>query len=186
MLGADSTSWPGFIIYRGTATITPRSAQGPLPHLVPWLAAHIAVFAAASCSRKILMICSSVNRIGLMSIASEVTDTTHFWSYCSLKMVRQPPPCCYLIFIVFQAVHLILRIRTQSLKIDGFGLAVLNRLQGNSCCCVLISPGANTRHMISRHARLSLSCNAIRITFGSQRIVLKKTRPSSNRRGRLG
>ena len=34
MPGADSTSRPRFIIYRGTATFTARSVQGPLRHLV--------------------------------------------------------------------------------------------------------------------------------------------------------
>jgi addiction module HigA family antidote len=33
MLGADSTSRPRFIIYRGTATSTARSEQDPLRHL---------------------------------------------------------------------------------------------------------------------------------------------------------
>src|SRR6516225_1669316 len=33
MPGADSTSCPRFIIYRGTATFTARSVQGPLRHL---------------------------------------------------------------------------------------------------------------------------------------------------------
>ena len=37
---------------------------------------------AASCSRNIPMICSSVNRLGFMSIPSEVTDFTHFWRSC--------------------------------------------------------------------------------------------------------
>lgn len=36
------------------------------------------VFAPASCSRKIPMICSSVNRLGFMSIPSHVMDFTHF------------------------------------------------------------------------------------------------------------
>jgi hypothetical protein len=33
----------------------------------------------ASCSRKIPMICSFVNRLGFMSIPFPVADSTHFW-----------------------------------------------------------------------------------------------------------
>jgi len=44
----------------------------------PLLAADVGRL-AASCSRKIPMICSSVNRLGFMSIPFPVTDSTHFW-----------------------------------------------------------------------------------------------------------
>ena len=43
----------------------------------PVRAAHIGRLHPASCSRKIPMICSSVNRLGFMSIPSEVMDSTH-------------------------------------------------------------------------------------------------------------
>src|SRR5262245_57467584 len=43
----------------------------------PVLAA--AVFAPASCSRKIPRICSSVNRLGFMSIPLRAMDSTHSW-----------------------------------------------------------------------------------------------------------
>jgi hypothetical protein len=47
--------------------------------LIPYLRQTSAVSAPASCSRKIPMICSSVNRLGFMSIPFPVTDSTHFW-----------------------------------------------------------------------------------------------------------
>ncbi len=47
--------------------------------LIPCLRQTSPVLAPASCSRKIPMICSSVNRLGFMSIPSQVMDSTHFW-----------------------------------------------------------------------------------------------------------
>jgi len=47
--------------------------------LIPYLRQTSAVLAPASCSRKIPMIRSSVNRLGFMSIPFPVTDSTHFW-----------------------------------------------------------------------------------------------------------
>jgi hypothetical protein len=45
----------------------------------PVFAANLGRLRPASCSRRIPMICSSVNRLGFMSIPSQVMDSTHFW-----------------------------------------------------------------------------------------------------------
>ena len=47
--------------------------------LIPYLRQTSAVLVPASCSRKIPMICSFVNRLGFMSIPFPVADSTHFW-----------------------------------------------------------------------------------------------------------
>src|SRR5215470_8164788 len=66
---------------------------------MPCLRQTSPVFALASCSRKIPMICSSVNRLAFMSIPSQVMDSTHFWrkSRGPGHVVYPSPatcPCC--------------------------------------------------------------------------------------------
>ena len=46
---------------------------------IPYLRQTSVVFAPASCSRRIPMICSSVNRLDFMSTPSKVMDSTRFW-----------------------------------------------------------------------------------------------------------
>ena len=53
---------------------------GRLPTLPPSLSRQpLTFFAPASCSRRIPMICSSVKRLGFMSISQRAMDSTHFW-----------------------------------------------------------------------------------------------------------
>jgi hypothetical protein len=54
MLGADSTSGPRFIIYRGTATFTARSVQGLLPHLGGPLCEQIGLLGALRPHERVL------------------------------------------------------------------------------------------------------------------------------------
>ena len=59
--------------------------------LIPCLRHTSAVFAPASCSRKIPMICSSVNQLGFMSIPSEVINSAHFGGSIGAQLSRYWP-----------------------------------------------------------------------------------------------